>query len=141
LKRLPRHAWRALNRGFLLIAEPRVVRLVQFGIYLCMIFAGHSVLTTPPSSFESVLGLTLINVFGGFVTIGGILAAIAVLPGIWWLERAGILALMTGMAMYSVIIITLGVSPVGLAVAVAFVLTFVQRWMEIRRFQLAPKRG
>jgi hypothetical protein len=137
--------WRPLKVAstfvFLKIAEPRVVRLVQFGIYVCMLDAGHYVLTTPPHSFQGVLGQTLVNVFGSFVAGGALLGAIAVLPGIWWLERVGIIALATGLAMYSVIAISLGISPVGFAIGIAFILTFVQRWMEIRRFQLAPKRG
>lgn len=141
MKRIIRKPVRMLTTAFMLIAEPRVVRVVQFGIYLCLLTAGAFVLATPPRSFEGVLGQTLVTVFGLFILIGGALGATAVLPGIWWLERAGILALATGLAMYSVVAITLGVSPIGFLIGLAFILTFVQRWMEIRKFQLAPKRG
>lgn len=141
MKMLVRLIGRFVSQTFLLIAEPRVVRVVQFGVYVCMTMAGHFVLVSTPHSFEGVLGQMLVVVFGTFVMVGGILGAIAVLPGIWWLERVGILSLMTGMAMYSVVVFTLGISPTGFLIGVAFILTFVQRWMEIRRFQLAPKRG
>ncbi|MEX1078872.1 MAG: hypothetical protein WED09_07175 [Homoserinimonas sp.] len=141
MKRLVHTPWRWLNQGFLLIAEPRVVRLVQFGIYVCLLTAGWFVLTTPPRSFEGVLGQSLVTILGCFILVGGTLGAVAVLPGVWWLERVGILALATGLAMYSIIVVTLGASPIGVLMGVAFILTFVQRWMEIRKFQLAPKRG
>lgn len=126
---------------FMRIAEPRVIRIMQFGIYLCMASAGFGVLTNTPATFENVIGLTMVYVFGGFISVGSVLGAIAVLPGIWWLERVGILALTTGMAMYAVVVVALNGSPVGLAMAVAFGLSFIQRWMEIRRFQLAPREG
>lgn len=113
--------------------------MLQFGIYICMMAAGLGVIHHPPSSFEGVLGTTLVIVFGGFIFFGAFLGAIAVLPGIWWLERTGLLALMTGMAMYTVIIFSLGTSTLGVAVSVAFVLSFIQRWSEIRRYQLAPR--
>jgi hypothetical protein len=135
------HPLRILTQGFMLIAEPRVIRLVQFVVYVCMIFAGVFVLTTPPTSFREVLGTGLVTLFGLFVGGGAVLGAIAVLPGIWWLERAGILALVTGLAIYIIIAFNLGTSLVGTLVCVAFALTFVQRWMEIRKYQLAPKRG
>jgi len=124
---------------YMKIAEPRVIRIMQFGVYLCMIVSGFGVISKPPTSFENVLGLSLVYVFGGFVFIGALFGAVAVLPGIWWLERVGIIALTTAMSMYSVVIITLGTSPIGIAICIAFALTFAQRWMEIRRFQLAPK--
>lgn len=89
---------------------------------------------------KECIGQTLITVFGAFILLGGILGALAVLPGIWWLERAGILALGTGLAMYSVVAVTLGISPIGFLTGLAFIGTFVQRWMEIRKFQLAPNR-
>lgn len=124
---------------FTKIAEPRVIRLMQFGVYLCMIWSGWGVLSHPPRGFEFVLGQFLVYMFGGFIFIGAIFGAVAVLPGIWWLERAGIIALSTGMAIYAIVIIALGASITGVAVAIAFALTFIQRWLEIRGSQLAPR--
>jgi hypothetical protein len=124
---------------FMKIAEPRVVRLIQFGIYGCMIAAGTLVLLGPPRSFEGVLGEVLVYTFGGFLTLGGVCAAFAVLPGIWWVERIGILALGTAMCMYTVVTIALGASPMGVVIGLAFLGTFIIRWMEIRRYQLAPR--
>ena len=126
---------------FMRIAEPRVIRIMQFGVYICLVLSGYGILSQPPSSFESVVGLSLVYVFGGFITAGSILGGVAVLPGIWWLERVGILALTTGLAMYVVFVISLGSSPVGVAISIAFILTFAQRWTEIKGSQLAPREG
>lgn len=125
---------------FMKIAEPRVFRLLQFGIYILLGIAGIGVLIDTPDSIQNVLGNFLIYVFGGFVALGAILGAFAVLPGIWWLERVALLALGTGVAMYVVITISLGVSIVGLAVYIAFILSFIQRWTEIRGANLAPRK-
>jgi len=124
---------------FMRIAEPRTIRLMQFGVYVCLIFSGVGMLQDPPSSFKDVVGAALVYVFSGFITLGSVLGAIAVLPGIWWLERVGILALATGLSMYLVLVMSLGASPIGIAVALAFILTFLQRWTEIKGAQLAPR--
>lgn len=129
------------NQGFMLIAEPRMVRVMQFGIYLCMVTAGVFILTAPPWSLRDVLGQFLVIVLGAFITIGAAFGLVAVLPGIWWLERVAILALGTGLAMYAVAILAQGAPWTAFAIGVGLTLSLVQRWMEIRKFQLAPKRG
>lgn len=124
---------------FMKIAEPRVTRILHFGIYLCMMLAGVGVLLSPPSSFKGVLGFSLTVVIGGFLLLGGVLGAISVLPGIWVLERAGLFALMTGMAMYIVVLTALRPSPISYGITIAFILVFLIRWFDIRGPQLAPK--
>lgn len=124
---------------FMRIAEPRVIRLMHFLVYLCMLITGIAICFSPPHHLQTVVGLALLYVFAGFVTIGSALCAFAVLPGIWWLERVGIIMLTTSMAMYVVIILTLGTSVVAVAVALALTITFAQRWTEIRGAQLAPR--
>jgi hypothetical protein len=104
-----------------------------------MSIAGFGVLLNPPPKFESVIGLVLVYVFGSFVTAGALLGVVAVLPGIWWLERVAILALSTGLAMYVVMAISLGSTPVVYAITTALILTFIQRWFEIKGAQLAPR--
>ena len=131
----------AITRWFLLIAEPRVQRILHFIVYISLLTGGISILFVPPAKFEGVLGTPLVFVFALFITVGSVLASLAVLPGIWWLERAGILALCTGLAMYLVITTTLGVSLAGFVFFLAFLLLFAIRWMDIRAYQLAPKRG
>jgi len=124
---------------FMRIAEPRVIRLLHFLVYLCMLVTGVAIVFQPPHHLQSVLGLTLLYVFAGFVVIGALFSAVAVLPGIWWLERVGIIMLTTSMSMYVVVILALGTSVVAVAVALALTITFAQRWVEIRGAQLAPR--
>jgi hypothetical protein len=124
---------------FMKIAEPRVIRILHCVIYAAMVVAGIFTLARPPSSFENVLGSTLVYILGIFILTGGIFAGVAVLPGIWWLERVGLAALITGMGMYVSTISFLRPSPVGLAIVIAFIAHFVLRWLEIRRYQLAPR--
>lgn len=140
IKRLATHPLHLVRQAFMLIAEPRVIRLLQFGVYLSMAGAGTFILLAPPLSFQSVIGSALVIILGSFVLLGSLLGLVAVLPGIWWLERVGIISLMTGLSIYCIVAINLGASLVGTLVTLAFGFTFVQRWMEIRRFQLAPNR-
>jgi hypothetical protein len=124
---------------FLKIAEPRVVRLIQFVVYVALTAAGWYVLTHPPQSFLFVLGPQLVMVFGSFLTFGGAVGSIAVLPGIWWLERMGVVALWTGLSIFAVIAATLGISYVGFLITIALGGSLGIRWTEIRRYELAPR--
>jgi len=128
-----------LHLMFMKIAEPRVIRVIQFGIYVCMMLAGVGISVHPPSNLQGILGHTLVYIFAGFVTTGALFGSVAVLPGIWWLERVGIIMLTTSVAMYVVVIIALGASLVAVAVALALTLAFGQRWVEIKGAQLAPR--
>ncbi len=124
---------------FLKIAEPRVVRMIQFGVYVSLATAGWYVLTHPPVSFLFILGPQLVAVFGGFLILGGVAGAIAVLPGLWWLERMGVVALWTGLSIFAVIVVALGISYVGFLISIALAGSLAIRWMEIRRYDLAPR--
>lgn len=134
---------RPLVRAFVFlfykIKEPRIARLMQLGIYLCMIGAGHYVIAHPPSAYTSIIGSGFVFVFGGFLLFGGVAAAIAVLPGLWWLERIGVIALWTGLAVFAVVAAALGISLVGFLIAIALSFALVQRWSSITEFDLAPR--
>ena len=131
----------ALYRAYLLVAEPRIVRIILFAIYLLFLFAGGFVVTETPDRFVELLSVNLVLMFGGFLALGGLLSSIAVLPGLWWLERCGLLSLGTGMLMYVILIIGTSGSTVGVCVSLAFVLFFALRYMETRQFKLAPRKN
>lgn len=133
------HHLPVLHFLFMKVAEPRVIRIMHFGVYVCMMVSGVGVMLSPPAGLKSVLGHVLIYVFGGFVFTGALMSAIAVLPGIWWLERVGIIMLTTSMSMYVVVIFALGASVVAITVAIALTFSFAQRWVEIKGAQLAPR--
>lgn len=128
-----------IAKWYLRIAEPRGIRLMQFGVYAFIFIAGVGIITDPPESFKSVVGLTLVYLLASFLTVGPLFGMIAVLPGIWWLERVALIAMGTGVSMYLVMVISMGVSLVNVGISSAFLITFIQRWTEIRGSQLAPK--
>ena len=131
---------RLLTRAFLLIAEPRWVRAIQFVIYALMGAGGMWMLNAPPETFVQALTSPLVVMFALFVVVGSALGLVAVLPGIWWLERAGILALATGLLMYGALGVSLGSSVLVAVLTISFALTLVQRWTQIRGADLAPKK-
>jgi len=130
--------------AYMKIAEPRVVRIIQFLIYIGLLAVGIMVLLSVPRSLESAVGHGFVVGFAIFLIIGALCSGVAVLPGIWWLERSGLSLLSCGLLMYLTMIIWLNSSPVGIAICLILMLTFVQRWLEIKGAQLAPllpKRG
>lgn len=112
---------------------------MQFVVYAFIFVAGIGVITDPPESFKSTIGLSLVYVLASFLTIGPLFGMIAVLPGIWWLERVALIAMGTGVSMYLVMIISMGSSLVVIGICIAFITTFIQRWYEIKGSQLAPE--
>ena len=126
----------------MLIAEPRVRRLIYFGIYAGLILAGVGTIFRPSSSIENMLGGTvMIWTYGGLMVVGSTLAFIAVLPGVWWLERAGLVAIGTGVLMYSVILLALGASLMVTTFPIILILICALRWLDIREYLLAPREG
>ena len=128
-----------LRKLYMMIAEPRVYRIIQFGIYVVFIVAGIGINIWPPKSFEWVVGSWYLSVVGYILIFGGLFASVAVLPGIWWLERVGLILLTTGVLVYLFVAFVLGSSALSLCLSIAFILRFIQRWMEIRKWQLEPK--
>lgn len=128
------------------IAEPRVVRLIQFVIYGCLFMVGVMILDKVPQSLANAAGAQAFVVGMGLMfIIGALCSGVAVLPGIWWLERSGLVLLGFGLLIYLVMVIKLNSSPMGIVVCLILILSFVQRWLEIKGAQLAPllpkKRG
>jgi hypothetical protein len=126
---------------FFMIAEPRVMRILLFGFYICLALYGLGILTHPPKGFEQVLDRTLVSVFASFMLGGGALALIAILPGIWFLERVGLICLTTAMLIYIVVVAALKLDPLNYCIPSAFIFAFALRWVWIRWAQLAPRKG
>lgn len=125
---------------FLKIEEPRLVRILQFGLYGTMIIIGSLYLVSAPSRVENLLGTTLATVLGVLVVLGGMLGGVAVLPGIWWVERLGIIALWTGLGVYIIVGLSIYISLLGVGLAWALVFALAIRWVQIKDFQFAPGR-
>lgn len=136
LQRLKNHLYFVYAK----IAEPRIFRLLQFGIYLCLGYAGWDIYWHTPHSLIDSIGDGHVNLIGVFLAVGSAIGALTVLPGIWFLERVGVILVGVGLMMYLVIVIDLGTSALGIAVSGAFVLTFVQRFLQTKGRLLAPKK-
>jgi len=121
------------------IAEPRVYRLLQLTIYVILFIAGVCVNIWPPLSLVSIIGQWYLYIMAWSLIIGSLFAGVAILPGIWWLERTGLLLMATSMAIYLIIVASLGSSVLGVCVSSAFIIQFAQRWFEIRKWMLEPK--
>ena len=128
-------------RLFLMIAEPRVMRILLFGFYTCLGLYGLGILMDPPQGFEKVLDQTLVAVFASFMLGGGGLALIAILPGIWFLERVGLICLTTAMVIYILVVAALDLDVLNYCIPSAFIFAFALRWVWIRWAQLAPRKG
>ena len=124
---------------YMKIAEPRVYRLLQLIIYILLFVAGLGLTIWSPVSLISVIGHWYLYAMAWTLIVGSLFSSVAILPGIWWLERVGLILMATGMAIYMVTIASLGTSVLGFCITAAFILRFIQRWFEIRTWMLEPK--
>lgn len=123
---------------FMRVQEPRVIRIFHFGIYLTLAVAGIMFLTSPQSSVVGAIGLQLAINLSAALALGGVLGAVSVLPGIWWVERLAIISLASGMLMYLVVLFALQTSAIPVGITVALILSLALRWIEVRKYQHAP---
>lgn len=133
------------RRLWLRVQEPRVITVYQCVIYVAVTLTGIAALLSPPMSIEGAIGPLLTRMFAVFLLTGGALGAIAVLPGIWWLERAAVIACATGALIYAGVVLSLQVTQTGsrlvqLGVIVWALLSIAQRWHRIRRYAYDPER-
>lgn len=127
---------------YMMIAEPRVKRLLYFGVYAMLTIAGAGVFFKPPAAIEHLLGgLALVNTFGVFIVLGAIICLITVLPGVWMFERAGLVSLAFGIAMYTVCLLFLGASFLVTILPIVIILICALRWLDIKEYLLAPREG
>lgn len=127
---------------YLKVAEPRNIRILLFVAYLIFIAIGLAGFAHPPTSYREALGtLGFVYLMFGFVSFGALLGTVSVLPGIWWLERAGLLSMGFGVLFYILILFTRNASPFAVGIAFIALLVCAIRWIEIRRYQLAPREG
>src|SRR5690606_5090504 len=92
------------------IAEPRVYRLLQLTIYVILFIAGVCVYISPPLCLVSISGQWYLYIMAWSLIIGSRFAVVAIFPGIWWLERTGFRLMATSMAIYLIILASLGSS-------------------------------
>lgn len=127
---------------YMRIAEPRFKRLIYFVIYLLLTALGFTSTFMPNPRIQQLLGgMTLVYLFGGLIIVGALVCLFSVLPGIWVFERAGLVALGTGVVLYSTTLVLLGASIAITVVPIILVLMFLLRWLDIKDYLLAPRKG
>ena len=127
------------------IREPRTLLWLQMLVYTLVLAAGVAGLIKPPVSLLHSLGVHLTIYWGTLLVIGGALGLVAIPHGRWWLERAGIVATMTGIAMYLVVIIEAHFRDdrprmTQVCLVAALLIHFTMRWYRIRRYRQDPEK-
>lgn len=105
---MPKRLWRLLR-------EPRRVTAIFGLMWLIVIALGLSALLSPPVSITAQIGPHLTMAWASFMLLGGPIGFFACVilrtPPWWrWLERIGIIAAGTGVAIYLGLVIYLGLS-------------------------------
>jgi len=130
-----------LIRWFYKIEEPRVQRLLYFAFYVLIVIAGVYAFTDSSPRFFQVGGWGLIVGLGLSFVFGGIMGALAIIPGAWYLERVGLVSIGFGLLYRGILILSLEVSTTGAFIFYGTVILLLIRFIQIRRADLAPIRG
>ncbi|WZH36229.1 MAG: hypothetical protein PIR02_15895 [Microbacterium enclense] len=138
---------RAIARTWSRIHEPRVSKVIYLVGYLIAVAIGVVTLWRPPTSIETPLGPTLTTLWGAAILVGAIAAAVAVLPGWWWLERLGIYSVAVGALIYFGVVLTLHaqgpagssrLTQAGMILGFAWLISANRLW-EIRGYTFEPR--
>lgn len=127
------------------IHEPRVVAVLLFTQYTILAAAGTYALVEPPNSIEGEIGSLAMYMLAALLTLGGLIGSVAVLPGIYWLERFAVGSVFWAALIYLVIILVLHVqAPVGNRLLQAGIVAYVVlqqpiRWTRIRERPYRPE--
>ena len=130
---------------YLLISEPRSIRVSYAVIYLCLAGSGLSVALDTPDTFtasvEGIIGL----VSGLFTALGGLFGAVFVVTRFWAWERVGTVLVLTGLLAYllAALYTQFLLDESGNRIPTAFLLTaviasLVLRWVMIRKTDNPP---
>src|SRR5690625_7623628 len=77
-------------RLWMRIREPRIISVLRFFMYLGFLAGGIATIHSPPTSIQGAMGLPAMIMLGWLLAAGALMGAVSVLPGAWWLERAGV---------------------------------------------------
>ena len=126
------------------LAEPRTITILQAMVYTVLLYAGWVDWVDQPEMSVRVAGPFVTDVWGWLLMTSCLFAFLGCLPGIWWLERAGVLGISTACVMQLFIIAQGYLDGGALAIHAAFVLAvallMAVRWNRISRGDLDPFR-
>lgn len=131
------------------ITEPRHLKVAYFVIYLLTVAVGVVTLLMPPRSIEGPLGEALTTGWASLFVAGGLVGAVTVLPGWWWVERLlGITPIIIGLAIYLAVATILHwqgldagasrLTQIGIILLAAA--PFALRGLLIREYSYEPRR-
>lgn len=89
------------------IREPRHIKTVYLTYYLIAIATGLVTYMDPPGIIETTVGAAATAAFSTFLIVGGIMGAVSVYRGWWWLERLGNWSCIWALLIFLIVIITL----------------------------------
>lgn len=104
----------------------------HFGVYVFITGAGVVAYLNLPLQLLELIGPTLLMVFGLFGGLGSALCLLAIFPEVHWLERVGLLLILTSIVMYGVMLLALDGIPIGLFFSGALAMSLLRRLFEIR---------
>ena len=126
-----------LRRLWLKVNEPRVVSVLRFAMYVVLFVGGVAAVTNPPATMESELGQGAVVGLGLLLSFGCLLGAVSALPGMWFIERLGLIAISSALAIYGGVVLHLHLSGSGnrllhLTIIIALILSQAIRWVRIK---------
>lgn len=139
-----------VRRAWESITEPRHLKVAYLGIYLLTIAIGVVTLMWPPQSIEGPVGSASTALWACLFILGGIVGAITVLPGWWWLERLlAIVPIALGLLIYVAVVVILHLQGLDqgasrltqLGVILLATTPFALRFRLILEYTFEPRRG
>lgn len=126
---------------YMRIVPPRLKRLIYFVIYALLGTIGGISAFRPNDRMSAFAGgQALIHFYGILIVAGALVCLLSVLPGVWILERAGLVGLGTGIVLYVATLILFGASATVSLFPVIIILVFLLRWLDIKDYMLAPRK-
>lgn len=131
------------------ITEPRHLKVAYMAIYMMTTAIGVVTLVKPPQSIEGPLGTATTTLWAGLFILGGIIGAVTVLPGWWWVERLlGITPIFIGLAIYLAVVIILHLRGLSdgasrltqIGIILLASAPFTLRGLLIREYSYEPRR-
>lgn len=127
------------------VHEPRFVSFAYFVQYLILAAVGAYAVKSPPTSISGEIGERAMVALAMLLTAGGVIGAVAVLPGKYWLERFAVAATAAAGVIYVVIVLALHQMSEGnrllqAGIIACFLIHQGVRWYRIkdRPFRPAP---
>lgn len=111
--------------------EADKTRFFYFGMYAFTTGAGVVAFLNLPHQLLWLIGPTLLTIFGIFGAVGSLLCLVAVIPDVRWLEKTGLLLILTSIVMYGVMLLSLDGIPIGLFFAGALAVSMLRRLFEL----------